>query len=292
MSKLIRDGIILTNDIYGTKFKVDLMPGNHKYRRTKTQSIKDWIAVHNTGNPRGDETMHTNYVDKVNGYISWHLTVGADFIYQELPLHEAAYHAGDGGKGKGNYYSIGMEIVEAPKSRWNEIKKNAIKAIVFLMNNVDSLIGDNWAMTIRPHQYFSGKKCPRIILAETGGFKKFTNDCIDYNEAVKNIKNIQLTTTNNGSVNIKQLEKAIVYDLYDKYWKENFEKGTLNRVDIAWLLNKVSGKDNVNDALNVFKSKGWTTDKAYWEGVVNGATKYKRVFLNTILNRAIKDILG
>ena len=56
-----------------------------------------FICVHDVGAP-GDATSNSNYCKSpgAGNYLSWHFTVGNDGLYQQLPLDEIGYHAGDG----------------------------------------------------------------------------------------------------------------------------------------------------------------------------------------------------
>ena len=56
-----------------------------------------YICVHDVGAP-GSAQSNSNYCKSPGSgnYISWHYTVGNDGIYQQLPLDEIGYHAGDG----------------------------------------------------------------------------------------------------------------------------------------------------------------------------------------------------
>ncbi len=70
-----------------------------------------------------------------------------------MPISESAWHAGDGA-GTGNRKSIGIEIAEV-----NGAEETAIKFIAQLIKatgiSIDKVV---------PHQRWSGKNCPRLIL--------------------------------------------------------------------------------------------------------------------------------
>jgi len=125
----------------------------------------DYITVHNTGNAKkgADADNHTNYVDGINDYISWHFTVDDNDIIQEMPVNEVAWHAGTT---KGNYNSIGIEICENVDGNWKQARENGIQLIAQLM--VDMNIPITRVVT---HQSWSGKYCPHLILDE--GWDKF-----------------------------------------------------------------------------------------------------------------------
>ena len=93
-----------------------------------------YITIHNTGNSRlgANDKMHTDYVDNVYGYVSWHLTIDGEEIYQELPFDESSWNAGDGNTGTGNRQSIAIEICEV--NNYEKALENAISVIKFLMS--------------------------------------------------------------------------------------------------------------------------------------------------------------
>ena len=53
-----------------------------------------YVTVHDVG-ASGNALSNTNYCVSTTG-VSWHYTVGNDGIYQQLPLNEVGWHAGDG----------------------------------------------------------------------------------------------------------------------------------------------------------------------------------------------------
>lgn len=138
------------------------------------------ITVHNTGNSgRGaNAKAHNTYIHNQSklpvaktGYASWHFSVDDKFIYQHLPLNETAWHTGDGsGATSGNRTSIGIEICEnVDMDNYAQAEENAIALIVHLMDKLNINI-----QKIKPHQAYSGKFCPRVILKRDGGFTKFS----------------------------------------------------------------------------------------------------------------------
>lgn len=70
----------------------------------------EFVTVHDTatGSPWGDAAGMNEYVHSdecVNGSKSWTFSVGNDGIYQEIPLDEVSYHAGDGA-GSGSEFTL------------------------------------------------------------------------------------------------------------------------------------------------------------------------------------------
>lgn len=166
---MIVDGIIELDNIYGVPFKVDLIPKKNTTSRPAFYMTPTSITVHNTANKArtANATNHTRYVDSVKDSVSWHFTVDDKIIYQELPINENAWHAGDGENGEGNRKSISIEITEHEGIDWEKAKVNAAKLIILLFESIPTL------SRIFPHQHWSGKYCPRRILDE--GWEKFIN---------------------------------------------------------------------------------------------------------------------
>lgn len=138
------------------------------------------IAVHNTGNPSkgAGAEMHNRYIHnqasyspKDTNHASWHFSVDDKLIYQHIPLDESAWHTGDGSSvTSGNRTAIGIEICMNPDMDYAQAEENAIALIVYLMKKLNIKI-----QKVKPHQAFSGKYCPAVILKRDGGFTKFSN---------------------------------------------------------------------------------------------------------------------
>ena len=175
---MFKNGIYTGKEIGGVPFYVDLIPKSNKTSRPQIPMEAENTTVHTTGNTaRGSNAkMHTTYVDNVDGYISWHFTVGDDAIYQELPINEVGWHAGDGRKGPGNRTSIGVEICVNEDGDFAKAIKNAYNLFILLEKH-DAKLG-----ILYPHQKWSGKYCPRQILDKPDGFEGFVRDYKEYKE--------------------------------------------------------------------------------------------------------------
>ncbi len=149
---MIKDGIV--TELEGIRVIQHLIPSSNKKARPGYKMIPEYITIHNTGNPGASALANSKYVDTATGYVSWHFTVGSGEVYQELPITESAWHAGDGENGTGNRKSIGIEIAEVDGA-----EETAIKFVAQLIKatgiSLDKVV---------PHQYWSGKNCPRLIL--------------------------------------------------------------------------------------------------------------------------------
>lgn len=91
---LLKDGIVTQLD--GISIIHHLIPVSNKLARPQYPMSPEYITIHNTGNPGASALANSIYVDTVDINKSWHFTVGPGEVYQELPITESAWHAGDG----------------------------------------------------------------------------------------------------------------------------------------------------------------------------------------------------
>lgn len=160
---------------------VDIIPKTNPKIRPGHKMEPEYITDHDTGNPgRGaNAEMHNRYIHNMASYdpkdtnhISWHITVDENFIYQHIPFDENGWHCGDGnGLKSGNMTSIGVEKtmnIDGDRARTEE---NAIALHDYLLKNVIKKTPDN----VVPHQHWSGKYCPAVILKRDGSFTPFRN---------------------------------------------------------------------------------------------------------------------
>ncbi|PUB12636.1 N-acetylmuramoyl-L-alanine amidase [Paenisporosarcina sp. OV554] len=137
-----------------------------------------YFTDHDTGNSgRGaDAKMHNRYIHNMASYkpkdtnhVSWHISLDENFIIQHLPFDEPAFHCGDGwGLNSGNRTSIGVEKCMHQGADRNKIEANAIALYVYLLKEFKFPI-----TSVRPHQSWSGKYCPQVILNKYGFFKPY-----------------------------------------------------------------------------------------------------------------------
>ncbi|TWM32253.1 N-acetylmuramoyl-L-alanine amidase XlyA [Bacillus licheniformis] len=169
------------NTIGKAKVIVDIVPKGNPEIRPAYAMKPSYITIHNTGNSgRGaNAKAHNNYIHnmaklkpKDTGYASWHFSVDDKNIYQHLPLNETAWHTGDGsGSKSGNMTSIGIEICEnVDMADYGQAEENAIALTVYLLKQLGISVNN-----VRPHQAWSGKYCPRVILKRDGSFTPFHN---------------------------------------------------------------------------------------------------------------------
>ena len=167
--------------INGVPVIVNIVPkGNYKVRPALAMPKPKSIAIHNTGNKSkgADAKAHNkllhNNVEKgdASPWASYQFVVDENSIYQNIPLNESAWHTGDGsGANSGNRTAIGIEICEhADQKSYAKAEANAVHLVVALMKAFGLGIS-----AVKPHQAYSGKYCPHIILSRAGGFATFTN---------------------------------------------------------------------------------------------------------------------
>lgn len=172
--------ILKVNNLGTARVIVDIVPKGNFEIRPAYGMLPTAITIHNTGNAgRGaNAKAHNTYIHNMakktplqTGYASWHFSVDDKYIYQHIPMNETAWHCGDGsGINSGNRSSIGIEICENPEMDYAQAEENAIALTVHLMK-----LYNIKANKVKPHQDWSGKYCPRVILKRDNGFTKFRN---------------------------------------------------------------------------------------------------------------------
>jgi hypothetical protein len=233
------DGLINVQEIYGTRVIVDILPKKSNYSKW-IKKDNEYLTNHNTGNSSkgANALMHAKYLKGITESKSWHITVDDKYIIQHLPLNVNGWHCTDGvGSHSGNMNSIGIEGCMNSDGDWTKTRLNMIKVNVWLMDNLKNLIGDNWKKTIVPHKHWYNKNCPSVILAEPGGFDKFVQDCINYNNNLNNslveeyTKILKLVSPDYYNVWIKFVKdnqnynlKGLIYNLF------NYNNETISRL--------------------------------------------------------------
>ena len=180
------DGIIQDKEIDGIRVNIAIVqPKGLPNVRTMTK-MREVIGItnHNTANtaPTAGDEAHARYLQNVenadSSYISVHLFVDDDSITQCVPLDEFCYHAGDG-NGDGNRKTIAIEICE--NRNYEKAEENAQKLNAALLLTYPHL-------KVFKHQDWSGKFCPRKILARPNGWQEFTDGIAKLvDEAKKNV---------------------------------------------------------------------------------------------------------
>ena len=118
------------------------------------------IVVHNTANDASAEN-EVAYMKRNNNEVSFHYAVDDKQVIQCIPENRNAWHAGDGGKGKGNREGIAIEICYSKSggSKFTKAEENAVELIVDILKRY------KWGIDkVTKHQDYSGKYCPHRTL--------------------------------------------------------------------------------------------------------------------------------
>lgn len=129
----------------------------------------EFIVVHNTAN---DATARNEvaYMIRNDLEVSYHYAIDDKEIVQGIPETRNAWHAGDGGSGKGNRKGIGIEICYSLSggSKFIAAEKRAAKFIA------EKLTEKGWGIDrVKKHQDFDKKYCPHRTLDM--GWERFLN---------------------------------------------------------------------------------------------------------------------
>lgn len=129
----------------------------------------EFFVVHNTANDASARN-EISYMIKNDNQVSFHYAIDDKEIVQGVLENRNAFHAGDGGNGKGNRKGIGIEICYSKSGgpKFVEAEKLAAKFIAFKLNE------KKWGIDkVKKHQDFSGKYCPHRTLDV--GWQRFLN---------------------------------------------------------------------------------------------------------------------
>lgn len=122
-----------------------------------------FFVVHNTANDASARN-EIAYMISNDLEVSYHYAIDNKEIVQGIPENRNAWHAGDGGNGKGNRYGIGIEICYSLSGgeKFVAAEKKAAKFIA------EKLTERGWGIDhVKKHQDFDGKYCPHRTL-DTG----------------------------------------------------------------------------------------------------------------------------
>ncbi len=122
------------------------------------------VTIHNTDNSEvgADAQAHANLLKNSwkNKQQSWHFAVDENGAYQSIPTDEIAWHAGDGGSGKGNTQTIAIEICMNSDGDLEKATDNAAQLAAQQLKK-KGLSADK----LYQHHDWSGKNCPSQIRA-------------------------------------------------------------------------------------------------------------------------------
>ncbi len=131
--------------------------------------VTEFITIHNTAN-------NASALDEISFMIgNWeevsdHWAVDDEQASQAIVHNRNGQHSGDGGKGKGNLKSIGIEICHSltpGNPKYAKSEDNGAKLTAIILHQY------GWGIDrIRKHQDWSGKYCPHRIL-DNGNWEGF-----------------------------------------------------------------------------------------------------------------------
>ena len=128
-----------------------------------------YITIHNTAND-ASANNEVSYMINNNYEVSFHYAVDDKEAVQAIPETRNAWHAGDGGSGTGNRYSIGIEICYSKSggNRFIQAEKNAAYLTATLLKKY------GWGIDrVKRHYDWSGKYCPHRTMDM--GWQRFLN---------------------------------------------------------------------------------------------------------------------
>jgi len=147
----------------------NLVPANKYSIKCPYSMDAEFIVVHNTANDASAKN-EIAYMLRNDNKVSYHYAIDDKEIIQAIPENRNAFHAGDGGNGKGNRKGLSVEICYSKSGgpRFIQAEKNAAKFIA------SKLKEKNWGIDkVKKHQDFSGKYCPHRTLDM--GWQRFLN---------------------------------------------------------------------------------------------------------------------
>lgn len=127
------------------------------------------VCIHNTANDASAQN-EVAYMKRNDNEVSFHIAVDDKEAIQAIPFDRNAWHAGDGGSGKGNRNYIALEICYSKSGgpRFAEAEKRAAKIAASILKQ------NGWGISqLKKHQDFSNKYCPHRTL--DNGWDRFVN---------------------------------------------------------------------------------------------------------------------
>lgn len=122
------------------------------------------VVIHNTAND-ASAYNEIRYMHRREDEVSFHYAVDDIGAVQGIPLDRNAWHAGDGGSGRGNREGIAIEICYSRSGgeRFRRSVRNAAALTHALLT--ERGWGDD---RVTAHRDYSGKYCPHRILDDYG----------------------------------------------------------------------------------------------------------------------------
>ena len=135
-------------------------PANKMSIKCPYNMTPEEITVHNTAND-ASAMSEISYMLGNNYETSFHFAVDDYRAVQGLELNRNGWHAGDGGSGRGNRKTIGIEICYSKSGgeRFVKAEQNAAELVANLLKQY------GWGIDrVKKHQDWSGKYCPHRTL--------------------------------------------------------------------------------------------------------------------------------
>lgn len=235
-----------------------LCPKSKYGRKCPYKMDPDYITIHNTAN-NATARNEVNYMLSNSNQISYHFAVDDKEAVQAIPLTRNAWHAGDGGSGKGNRKSIGIEICFSKSGgvRFDKAEQNAAYLTAVLLKE------RGWSISrVKRHKDWSGKNCPHRTIAK--GWSRF----------LSMIKK-ELDKLNGKTTTVKAMKPAVpgkkilvkgskgeAVAILQKYLNWCIDKGLIKATKLE--VDRVFG-DKTKDVLKIWqkaaKAKGYYTGK-------------------------------
>jgi hypothetical protein len=178
-----------------------------------------WIVIHETGNRNNGAgaLAHSNLqVNRSNNGFgsdataSWHYTVDDKYVYQNIPDHRRAIHAGDGSNpGTGNSNGIGIEMAINGDGNYEASLRNYAKLVAQLMYRYNLTFAN-----VKQHNHFSsyGKNCPEIMRNTNRWFEFLDMVAFEY-RAIELLDGVTVSwvLSNNNFVSQWHSETTLLY---------------------------------------------------------------------------------
>lgn len=150
--------------------------------RPGTPLAPKFVTIHNTdnGDKGADALAHAKYIrgsDAIARKVSWHYTVDDQRVVKNLPAEEQGWHAGTHA---GNQISIGIEVCENAGIDQQAAFDRAALLTAVLLDAYKIPLSN-----VVPHQHWSGKYCPHILLDRKNGFAGFVAQVGKYLAAIE-----------------------------------------------------------------------------------------------------------
>lgn len=120
------------------------------------EMVPQYVVIHNTAN-NATAQNEIAYMKRNRKEVSFHYAVDHKEIVQGIPESRNAWHAGDGGQGKGNRCGIAIEICHSKSggTKFEKAEKNAAELAADILRRY------GWGVErLMRHRDFSGKYCP------------------------------------------------------------------------------------------------------------------------------------